>query len=96
MNQLDATISQVYYLTFYVAQHVSGASTLIIRSLQLQQQPLVLPLKRGGSSAVGRHLARPRSTALLPPRSNGKTRGCYCSCKLLMMGVKEPETCSAT
>jgi hypothetical protein len=24
--------------------------------------------------------ARPRPTALLPPRCNGKTRGCYCSC----------------
>jgi len=24
--------------------------------------------------------ARPRQTALLPPLSNGKTRGCYCSC----------------
>jgi len=24
--------------------------------------------------------ARPRSTALKPPRSNGKNRGCYCSC----------------
>ena len=24
--------------------------------------------------------ARPRTTALLSPRSNGKTRGCYCSC----------------
>jgi len=24
--------------------------------------------------------ARPRPTALLPPHSNGKTRGCYCSC----------------
>jgi len=24
--------------------------------------------------------ARPRPTALLPPRSNGKTRECYCSC----------------
>ena len=24
--------------------------------------------------------ARPRPTALLSPRSNGKTRGCYCSC----------------
>jgi hypothetical protein len=23
--------------------------------------------------------ARPRPTALLPPRSNGKTIGCYCS-----------------
>jgi hypothetical protein len=36
-------------------------------------------VERGGSSAVGRGLAgpaRPRPTALLPPRSNGKTRGC--------------------
>jgi len=24
--------------------------------------------------------ARPWPTALLPPRSNGKTRGCHCSC----------------
>jgi len=24
--------------------------------------------------------ARPRPTALLSPRSNGKTRGCYCGC----------------
>ena len=37
-----------------VAQHVSGASTPIIRSLQLHDQPLVLPLERGDSSAVGR------------------------------------------
>ena len=26
----------------------------------------------------------------------GKTRGCWCSCKLLMMGVEAPETCWAT
>jgi hypothetical protein len=26
----------------------------------------------------------------------GKARGCYCSCKLLMLGVEVPETCSAT
>ena len=41
---------------------------------QLQQQPLVLPLERGGSSAVS------RGRALLPQRYNGKARGCYCSC----------------
>jgi len=40
-----------------VAQHVSGASTPIIRSIQLHQQPLVLPLECGGSSIVGRGLA---------------------------------------
>jgi hypothetical protein len=38
-----------------------------------------LPLERGGSSAIGRGLAgpaRPRPKAMLPPRSNGKSRGC--------------------
>jgi len=40
-----------------VTQRVSGASTPIIRSLQLHYQPLVLPLKRGGSSVVVRGLA---------------------------------------
>jgi len=46
---------------------------------QQQEQPLVLLLEHGGSSAVGRSWAG-RPTALLPPHSNGKTRGCYCSC----------------
>ena len=35
INQPDATVLQVYHLTFCFAQHVSGASTSIIRSLQL-------------------------------------------------------------
>jgi len=39
---------------------------------------------------------RPRPTTLLPPRSNRKTRGCYCSCKLLMMSGEASETCWAT
>jgi hypothetical protein len=59
-----------------VAQHVSGASTPIIRSLYLHYQPLVLPLERVGSSVVSRGLARQRLTTLLPTRSNSKTRGC--------------------
>jgi len=39
-----------------VAQHVSCASSSIIRSLQLRYQPLVLPLERGDSSVVSRGL----------------------------------------
>jgi len=39
-----------------VAQHVSGPSTPIIKSLQLHKQALVLPLERGGSNVVGRGL----------------------------------------
>jgi hypothetical protein len=56
MNRIK-TVLRVHYLTFCVAQHVSGVSTPIIRSLQLHYEPLVLPLERGGSSAVGRGLA---------------------------------------
>ena len=52
----------------------SGATTAVAAS--------GLPSELGDSSAVGRRRAgpaRPRPTAL-SPRSNGKTRGCYCSC----------------
>jgi len=38
INQPDKTLLQVYYLTFCVAQHVSGASTPIIGSLLLLMQ----------------------------------------------------------
>jgi hypothetical protein len=56
-----------------VAQHVSGASPPIIRSV----------------------VCRPQPTTLQPPCSNGKTKGSYCSCMLLMMGGEAPETCWA-
>ena len=46
---------------------------------QLQWQPLLLPLERGCNIAVVCGRGRLRPTALLPPRSNGKTKGCYCS-----------------
>ena len=39
---------------------------------------------------------RPRPTMLQPLLSDGKTRGSYCSCTLLMMGGEMPETCWAT
>jgi len=57
INQPDATILQVHYLAFCFVEHISGASTPIIRSLHLHKQPLVLPLERGGSSVVDRVLA---------------------------------------
>jgi len=37
---------------------------------------------------------RPRPTALLPPRSNGKPEAAT-AVELLMMGVRTPETCWA-
>jgi len=38
----------------------------------------------------------PRPTTLQPPLANGKTRGSYCSCTLLMMCGEALETCWAT
>jgi hypothetical protein len=40
-------------------------------------------------------LARPRPTALLPPRSNGKPEAATAAVELLMMGMRMPETCWA-
>jgi len=53
-------------------------------------------LERGGSSVAGRGRAgpdRPRPTTLLPPRSNGKPEAATAVYKLLMMGMRMPETC---
>jgi len=63
------------------AQYVSGILMPIIRSLSTAVAASGLPLERGGSSAVGRGQSlcayQTRPTTLLPPRSNGKTRGGY-------------------
>jgi len=53
-----------------VAQHVLGASSPIIRSIQLHYEHLVLLLERGGWNVVGRGL-----TDHDQQRSNSKTRG---------------------
>ena len=56
-----------------------------------------LPSELGDSSAVGRgragQPARPRPTALLPPRSYGKPEAAAAVDRLLMMGIRMPETC---
>ena len=51
-------------------------------------------VERGGSSAVGRVQSdRPLPTALLPPRSYGKPEAATAVDRLLMMGIRMPETC---
>jgi hypothetical protein len=61
------------------AQHVSGILMPIIRSLSTAVAVSGLPLERGGSSVVGRGRSGfPTATAVD---------------KLLMMGMKMPETC---
>jgi hypothetical protein len=70
----------------------SGATTTAVASSGL-------PLERGGSSAVCRccvgRSARPRQTTLLPPRSSDKPEAATAVVKLLMMGIRMPETCWA-
>jgi len=79
------------------AQYVSGILMPIIRSSTTAVTASGLPLERGGSSAVGRgragRPARPRPTALLPPRSNGKPEADTAVIELLMMDMRVPETC---
>ena len=55
----------------------------IIRSLSTAVTASDLPLERGGSSAA----------ALLPPRSYGKPEAAAEVDRLLMMGIRMPETC---
>ena len=78
------------------AQHVSGILLPIIRRLSTAAAASGLPYERGGSSAVGRGRSgpeRPRSTALLPPRSYGKPEAAAAVDRLLIMGKRMPETC---
>ena len=63
---------------------------------QLQQQPLVY--RRNVMVAVLLAVVGPivpRPTALLPPRSYGKPQAAPAVDRLLMMGIRMPETCWA-
>jgi hypothetical protein len=62
------------------AQNVSGILMPIIRSLSSAVAASGLP-------------DQPRPTTLLPLRSNGKPEAATAVDKLLMMGVRMPETC---
>jgi len=78
------------------AQHVSDILMPIIRSLSTAVVASGLPLERGGSSVAGRGRSgpdRPRPTALLSPRSNGTPEATTAVDKLLMIGMRMPETC---
>jgi hypothetical protein len=51
MNQLDANMFQVY--SYVQLNMLGGLARPSSGAQQLQQQPLALPLERGGRSAVG-------------------------------------------
>ena len=85
----------------YEAQHVSGDTSPIIRSLKLHWQALVFQTREvvgrvdGGRCQAHCALQRPPTTC--PTTFHvWKTIGCQCSFRLLMMGGMWPETCWAS
>jgi len=87
----------------YEAQHVSGDTQPIIRSLKLHWQPLVFHTWKVVGRVVG---GRCQAQHTVPDNVHQlhvqttfhvwKTRGCQCSFRLLMMGGVSPETCWAS
>ena len=79
-NKTQQCINIVLFLILNEAQHVSGDTPPVIRSLKLYKQPLVLHMwKVVGRCPTTFHIC--------------KTRGCLCSFRLLMMGGVSPKTC---
>ena len=91
------------YIIIYLseAQHVSGDTPSIIRSLKLHWQPLVFHTWKGVGRVVGGP-CQAQCAWQCPPTTRSaplqlwKTRGCQCSFRLLMMGGVSPETCWAS
>ena len=68
------------FITWCSAQHVLGVLTPIIRSSTTAVAASGFTVGAWWWQCCWSWSGRPRPTALLPACSNGKTRGCYCSC----------------
>jgi len=100
--QRDATMYQTFIIPYlYEAQHVSGDTPPIIRSLKLHWQPIIFHTwKVVGRVDGGRCQAQCAWQS--PPSTRPttfhvwKTIGCQCSFRLLMMAGVSLETCWAS
>jgi len=87
----NATVSQIYYLTFMCGATCFGR-------LPAHHQERTTAVGASGFTVGAWRLercwswsGRPRPTTLQPPHSNGKTRGFYCSCTLLWWAERLPK-----
>jgi hypothetical protein len=94
-NKIQQRINILLFLILNKAQHVSGDTSSIIRSLKLHKQLLVLYIWKVVGRAV--HCTLSYATWQRPTTFQvWKTRGCFCTFRLLMMGDVSPETCWAS
>jgi hypothetical protein len=94
---MQQCIKDLLFLVLNEAQHVSGDTLPIIRSLKLHKQSLVLHVwKVVGHCRVAYATWQRPITACPTAFYACKTRGCLCSFRLLMMGGVSPETCWAS
>jgi len=82
---MQQCIKILLFLILNEAQHVSGVTPPIFRSLKLHKQPLVLRIMLP-DNVQQLHVRHPSKVLC-------KTRLCWCSFRLLMMGGVTPETC---
>jgi len=81
----------------YEAQHVSGNTPPIIRSLKLQWQPLVFHMWKADGRCQVQYVPDNVHQLHVPSIFHvWKTKRCQCSFRLLMMGGVSPNTCWAS
>jgi hypothetical protein len=95
-NKMQQCI-KILLFHLYEAQHVSGDTPPIIRSLKMNWKPLDFHtweiVGRVDSGRFQSHCAWQRPPSIRPTTSHvWKTRGCQCSFMLLIMGGVSPET----